>query len=779
MALLLAFIGASQARAVPAESNSWQDDANSTETHVLVETPTETPLPVETVTETPTLTETLTETPLPVETSTQMPTPVETPTETPLSVETVTETPTLTETSVPTETPTESPVPVETPIPESTDISLLATALQGYWKLDEIAGQRLDSSPSVRHLTNHNTVGSLPGKAGLAADFEKGQKEYFSFADTSQNEFDPLGNGFSLAGWFNPESLNDYQVIAAKYDLGNNQRAYRLYLLDNNKVGLVVSPDGAYQDPYRLELTLPAALAPGVWYHLAGVFDAQQKSLSLYLDGQLLGSRPVSFSTVYNSTAPFTLGANLNSETATQFFDGLLDEWRFYTGSLSQADIQALMSSLAPTPTPTPTDTSTSTPTSTNTPTPTDTPTPTNTPTSTPTPTNTPTPKPICKYTIGTEVSTVDAWTKYADIKPGDTVCIAAGSRRQLTLRNFKGTVQAPITFINFEGQVVIDSTASTGILIQNSQHFRLTGTGSSDEYGIRVIGSIGSGLHIGQKSSDFEIDHIGISDVPKVGILARNVATCSDGSTNEYDFDRDGQIQGDLDDLINRANFTQTNTIYHHIFIHNVGTEGLYLGSSFYSREEQIECASGPETRYDPLLSGVQVFDNRIENTGWDGIQVGSATNDCNIHHNQVHRSAQAQEAHQRGGIMNNPGSVCNIYNNSLKEGLGPGIFIQGNGNNQIYDNEIINAGQGGNLEANGISVVTGSNPGNSIYIRRNTIVTPKNYGIEYTDTKGTDSRIENNLIIAPGNYATEGEKAYIQIWSLRNVIVSNNIFQ
>src|SRR5688572_15568131 len=216
---------------------------------------------------------------------------------------------------MPTETPPEAPVSLEAPteltIPELADITILATTLQGYWKLDEIAGQRLDSSPFARHLKNNNTVGSLPGKAGLAADFELDQQEYFSFADTSQNEFDPLSNSFSLVGWFNPESLNDYQVIAAKYDLGNNRRGYRLYLLGNNKVGLVVSPNGTYQDAYKLELTLPVALAPGVWHHLAGTFDAQQKSLSLYLDGQLLGSKAVSFNTVHNSTAPFTLCANL------------------------------------------------------------------------------------------------------------------------------------------------------------------------------------------------------------------------------------------------------------------------------------------------------------------------------------------------------------------------------------------------------------------------------------------------------------------------------------
>jgi glucose/arabinose dehydrogenase len=237
---------------------------------------------------------------------------------------------------------TPAPTPTATPVPDLT--------LRGKWKLDEIAGQRFDSSSYSHHLTNHNTVGSQPGKFGLAADFERNQKEYFSRADNAQNGFDPLNNSFTLAGWIKPESLIDYQMIAAKYEYGTNQRAYRLYLRGNNKAGLLVSPDGTVQDAYRLELTLPTALTSGTWYHLAGIFDVQQQTLSLYLDGQLSGSKPVPFNTVYNTTAPFTLGANMNNGTPVQFFDGLLDEWRFYSRVLSQTDIQNLMTNLDPAP---------------------------------------------------------------------------------------------------------------------------------------------------------------------------------------------------------------------------------------------------------------------------------------------------------------------------------------------------------------------------------------------------------------------------------------------
>ena len=46
--------------------------------------------------------------------------------------------------------------------------------LRGYWTLDEAGGQRQDSSTYANHLADHNTVGSVAGQVGLAADFESG-----------------------------------------------------------------------------------------------------------------------------------------------------------------------------------------------------------------------------------------------------------------------------------------------------------------------------------------------------------------------------------------------------------------------------------------------------------------------------------------------------------------------------------------------------------------------------------------------------------------------------
>jgi hypothetical protein len=74
------------------------------------------------------------------------------------------------------------------------------------------------------------------------------------------------------------------------------------------------------------------------------VFDAANKRLKLYLNGNLEATKAVSYDMVFLSDAPFMLGANLVNTTAVQPFDGQLDEWRVYNRVLGKNEIQALMS---------------------------------------------------------------------------------------------------------------------------------------------------------------------------------------------------------------------------------------------------------------------------------------------------------------------------------------------------------------------------------------------------------------------------------------------------
>jgi len=128
----------------------------------------------------------------------------------------------------------------------------------------------------------------------LAADFENGNREYLSISDTTQNGLDIRGS-LTLVGWMSYESVPDWLIMAAKYEWGVNNRAYRLDLRSSSVVSFIVSPDGSFSDAYLLEAQLPFSMSPGTWYHVAGVFDAGGRRLSIYVDGELVASRSVSY----------------------------------------------------------------------------------------------------------------------------------------------------------------------------------------------------------------------------------------------------------------------------------------------------------------------------------------------------------------------------------------------------------------------------------------------------------------------------------------------------
>ncbi len=88
-------------------------------------------------------------------------------------------------------------------------------------------------------------------------------------------------------------------------------------------------------------------MSAGTWYHVAGVFDAEGRTLAIYVDGNLVAARSVTYDRIHISSAPFMLGANVKSGEVVQHFDGQLDDWRVYNRALTEREIEDLMA-LAP-----------------------------------------------------------------------------------------------------------------------------------------------------------------------------------------------------------------------------------------------------------------------------------------------------------------------------------------------------------------------------------------------------------------------------------------------
>jgi hypothetical protein len=308
---------------------------------------------------------------------------------------------------------------------------------------------------------------------------------------------------------------------------------------------------------------------------------------------------------------------------------------------------------------------------------------------------------------------------------------------QEIELHNFRGTAEQPILFVNSGGIVVIHADGEyAGIEIYDSEHLRVTGTGVSDRCGAEypvteqacgiVVHGGDKGVAAVDRTRHVEIDHIEVTNADDAGIFART--------------DSGAAVRG---------GWTQYGTYVHHNYVHDVRKEGAYIGGSDYLDGDA------------PVLVGVEVNHNLVVNSGWDGLQVGSAVQDCRIHHNIVIRSGwNTISSAQDSNIVNNWGSVCDIYNNFLAEAHDQGMYIQGSGGNRIYNNVIVRAGQGGG--GDGI-VVSDSGGGESVFIWNNTIVDPGNHGVNINyDGRDSANQIHNNLIVGAEKAPFDDEEEF-----------------
>ncbi len=243
-------------------------------------------------------------------------------------------------------TPTPRPQPVVLAI--TPGIPILSSGNRGYWHFDEAnTSDRIDSSSNGNMLTNINGVSwTTNGKIGNASDFERDNSQYLKIESYEAVGLN-FGLSFTLAGWIKRESTGSDMVLVSKYDYGTNDRAYRLMINSDNNLRLIVSPDGTYNSAYSAigGATLTSA---NDWYHIAAVFDAGAQTFKIYLNGILDAELNVTYNTVFQSSAPFVVGADMNNGQAADFYDGLMDDWRVYSRALSATEIQTLSGILTP-----------------------------------------------------------------------------------------------------------------------------------------------------------------------------------------------------------------------------------------------------------------------------------------------------------------------------------------------------------------------------------------------------------------------------------------------
>lgn len=360
--------------------------------------------------------------------------------------------------------------------------------------------------------------------------------------------------------------------------------------------------------------------------------------------------------------------------------------------------------------------------------------------------------------------------TTNAPVNGGDTIFLEGGHYEYLFIENIAGKQDTPVVITNYNGEVIIHNDHYFGISFQNCKHIHLMG---QYNYGIRITKvSNGAGIGISNLSNFFEVEHVEVANTKLAGIMCKTEPGC------DFTASRDSFLMEDIH--------------IHDNFLHDIGKEGMYIGSTKYFGKI-INC-NGKDTLVLPhLLKDIKIHDNLIKRTGWDGLQVSSASFDCAVYDNHILYDSREEQNFQMSGIINGSGTDCDCYNNYIAFGKGIGIEFYGLGGQKIYNNIIIEAGKSyfpsdPQKQKHGIYIrhKAFSKPDSSFRIFNNTIIRPKSDGIHFhvNDTLSAGNRIQNNIIVDPGAYDyyentssfRKGEDAYIFLTDTALDVQSSN---
>ena len=185
----------------------------------------------------------------------------------------------------------------------------------------------------------------------VAADTSEGGTYALSFNGTSTRSWlytpslQTNGGYFGWSVWFKADAFNSNMTIAG----GNAYTSHNGGLLYVNSSGnLILSLLKGTNGVPNVVITHAGPLNAGQWYHAAATGDGT--TARLYLDGVEVGSGaftgfPTSWQRFMRLGSSGAGAADSGYGTDALFFDGLIDDARFYDRTLTQTDITHLSSS--------------------------------------------------------------------------------------------------------------------------------------------------------------------------------------------------------------------------------------------------------------------------------------------------------------------------------------------------------------------------------------------------------------------------------------------------
>jgi hypothetical protein len=216
---------------------------------------------------------------------------------------------------------------------EQTTSSALGSGLVAFWKLDEVAGVRLDAVGG-NSLTDNNTVTQSPGKLGAAAQFTAANSEYLSIADNAALS---VGNiEFTVCAWVYLDSKTGARTVCAKrvsaagggefslvYDSASDRFLFSIF---DSTTGVNTATANTFGSP-----------STGTWYFLCGKVEAGAVKISVNAGAFDSAAKTV---TIPDSAAAVLIGAQ--QSTPAFFMDGRVDGVGLWKRALTSSEVTEL-----------------------------------------------------------------------------------------------------------------------------------------------------------------------------------------------------------------------------------------------------------------------------------------------------------------------------------------------------------------------------------------------------------------------------------------------------
>lgn len=353
------------------------------------------------------------------------------------------------------------------------------------------------------------------------------------------------------------------------------------------------------------------------------------------------------------------------------------------------------------------------------------------------------------------------------NFQPGDTICLDPSvSYANMRWEDINGTKDNPIIIKNCAGQVYINAHNSLstkvayGWRFYESKFFKILGNGDPQhKYGIKVSTPGGFYISMERFTTNFEISNVEVAGIAPV---TPPIDPHDKNETNVFGFAGIGiKTQPQCDGLADRDVWTMYDVNIHDNYIHDVGGEGVYIGYGRYDGFKNGNCDGNYTTPH--AIRGLQVHSNRVENVGYDGVQIKNSDTNVAIYNNIIKGYGLRENGQHDEGLLVGDGTEALIYNNWIENGSsikkGHGVQLNGFGNTHMFNNVVVNLG----IDENRTGRTGPFNKKSSLYINNNSS--------SFSNDKNNTFKIYNNTFVGAQDHSFEA-------YTPQDIELKNNIF-